>query len=89
MTESLMNEWQSWNDQNPLRLHRRKHRLSIVTSASMLGVSVNTLAKWEAGISEPNESNLDRLSSFIGRPMKQPWLNWRARKPKPAAAAAQ
>lgn len=87
MTEPTMTKWQSWNDMNPLRLHRRKTRLSIVTAAQMIGVSVNTIAKWEAGISQPSEHNLDRIEQFMRRPAKQAWRAWNTSKPRTAAQA--
>lgn len=87
MTESITT-WQSWNDMNPLRLYRRKTKLSIVTAAQMIGVSVNTIAKWEAGISQPSEHNLDRIEQFMRRPAKQAWRIWTTSKPRPAAQAS-
>ena len=70
-----------WTGTNPLRCHRRTQQISLIKAAAEIGVSVNTLTKWEAGATMPRPENFARMAALIGRPIHEEWQRWHQSKP--------
>ena len=48
-----------------LKEFRKKHRISQMKLASMLGVSLLTVQRWENGAGFPNYDNQEKLEEFM------------------------
>lgn len=48
-----------------LKAMRQKYNLTQMNIAKAIGVSINTIAKWENNVSTPSEDNLKKLDNLF------------------------
>lgn len=48
-----------------LKAMRQKYNLTQMNIAKAIGVSINTIAKWENNVSTPSEYNLKKLDNLF------------------------
>ena len=48
-----------------LKVMRQKYNLTQMNIAKAIGVSINTIAKWENNVSTPSEDNLKKLDNLF------------------------
>lgn len=48
-----------------LKAMREKYNLTQISVAKAIGVSINTVAKWENNVSTPSEDNLKKLDNLF------------------------
>lgn len=48
-----------------LKAMRQKYNLTQMNIAKAIGVSINTIAKWENNVSTPSEDNLKKLDKLF------------------------
>lgn len=71
---------EDWKKENPLRKHRDEHNVSQFMAAAALGVSAQTIQRWESGATIPTDENFVKLGEYIGdspEAVKQSWKRWR------------
>ena len=68
---------EEWIKKNPLRVFRKRNKLSLGKAAGLIGVQINTIQSWEFGAATPNRENLQRLEKLIpgAREMWEAWFN--------------
>lgn len=66
-----------WRARNPLRVWRLTAGLTVADAAVMIGVSSNTLTKWEAGGGTPAPERMARMASVTrNNRIGQEWNTW-------------
>ena len=50
---------------NNLKMMRTEYNLTQVTVAKEVGVSINTVAKWENNVSTPSDDNMQKLDNLF------------------------
>lgn len=50
---------------NNIKYMREKYNLTQMNIALAIGVSINTIAKWENNVSTPSEDNLKKLDNLF------------------------
>ena len=66
-----------WRERNPLRRWRLTEGLTVADAAIMVGVSSNTLTKWEAGGGTPAPERMARIASVTrNKRIGQEWNTW-------------
>jgi DNA-binding XRE family transcriptional regulator len=55
----------AWLDQNPLRMYRKAHGLTLFAAAGLLGVAVTSIQKWESGAALPSRASVTACERLI------------------------
>jgi DNA-binding transcriptional regulator YiaG len=77
----IKQQLQAWKKNNPLKKFRKDAGLSQPDIASIVGVSVYTVQRWEDGAVNPSGDNEAKLNELIVGFSEQ-WKEWRQNKPK-------
>lgn len=48
-----------------LKIMRQEHNLTQMTIAKEIGVSINTVAKWENNVATPSDDNMEKLNNLF------------------------
>lgn len=48
-----------------LKAMRQKYNLTQISIAKAIGVSINTVAKWENNVSKPSDDNMKKLEDMF------------------------
>jgi DNA-binding transcriptional regulator YiaG len=48
-----------------LKAMRQKYNLTQISVAKAIGVSINTVAKWENNVSKPSDDNMKKLDDMF------------------------
>lgn len=51
---------------NPIRRHREKRQITQADLANLLGVSVDTVRRYEYAVSEPRSTELRKMAEIFG-----------------------
>jgi len=51
---------------SPLRKARKEHGISMMELARVLGVSINTIERWERGGAHPSPDNMEKIIRYFG-----------------------
>lgn len=74
-------QFKDWVNENPLRVWRQHGEVSIMETASRLGVSMTLIQLWERGVHVPSEMNMTKLISLLGPGTVERWSEWYNRRP--------
>lgn len=69
-----------WKSENPLKLYRKQEGLTQPDLASIIGVSVYTIQRWEDGAVSPSGENEIKLKKLI-QDFSVQWDEWKNNKP--------
>jgi DNA-binding transcriptional regulator YiaG len=70
-----------WKESNPIRIYRKENKLSLSVVASLLGVGVYTVQRWEDGAVSPNDDNMEKVVRLIGGDAARQWEEWLDSRP--------
>lgn len=77
----IMEDIKLWKANNPIKVFRKATGISQPDIASIIGVSVYTIQRWEDGAVNPSEENVFKLGKLIDGFSDQ-WKAWRGSKPE-------
>lgn len=73
----MATELAPWRERNPLRRWRLTAGISVADAALLVGVSINTLTKWEAGGGTPAPERMTRLAAVTrNKRFEKEWNAW-------------
>ena len=71
-----------WEDANPLRQWRQAIKITVAQAASIFGVSIPAVQKWESGVGGLRRENMERLIKVLRAPdLDEKWTEWLENKP--------
>lgn len=76
MMNSQIEDLQTWRSQNPLRVWRGEHNVSIADASVLLGASTSSIQGWESGTTTPNSDSFAALASVLGKDIRERWDAW-------------
>jgi transcriptional regulator with XRE-family HTH domain len=71
----------TWRLQNPIRLYRTQHDLTLQNFADLIGEKYHTIYRWESGISSPSDDQLATVEKTFPGLRRQISL-WQEQKPQ-------
>lgn len=76
-------EFETWLDNNPLKLARKALGHSQMRATTMMDVTINTVIRWEQGATVPSFENLRSLISYTqDDDLVEKWRRWLDEKPR-------
>lgn len=69
-----------WQDENPLRAWRERHRISMRKAAPLIGTNFNSVQDWEQGQYAPRDESMEKIAEVTGV-TREDWDEWLERKP--------
>lgn len=77
-----MHDMKKWIEENPLRKFRKKHGLSMMNLASLVGAGMSTIQTWESGAHLPKPESFEAMAKVTGIDnIEQLWVQWLKQKP--------
>lgn len=73
--------FESWFAANPLRMYRKRWRLTRKIVAHLLNVHDSTVRNWENGLGQPQSEHFELLDGTPVEFWAREWAAWLATKP--------
>lgn len=77
-------DFRQWYKNNPLRVWRADHGLTMNQAASAINVAVKSIQLWEQGAGVPRNKNFIKLAGLLDiktSQLEKQWTGWLAEKP--------